>query len=206
MQSNYFPLFTSLPTAVPSGQGFSISGRVGYWTKYRVAGRVRFGQECRNIRSGISGYLFTLGYFRVYWISSLFRRQSIEPNINFLPNFFKMESGRTGQQVGFGYPLGTASRRCHRFDVGGVQIIIMQRWWLRVVDMVVENIDVAGVLIMQRWWLRMAIATASGAAGQRSEGSGKQHKPNLISDHFHHHPQHNYHLWSLSLFSRHPGT
>ena len=28
---------------VPSGQGFSISGRVGYWTKYRVAGRVWVG-------------------------------------------------------------------------------------------------------------------------------------------------------------------
>ena len=49
--------------AVPSRQGFSISGRVGYWTKYRVAGRVRVGQECRNIQSGIFGYLF---YFRVF--------------------------------------------------------------------------------------------------------------------------------------------
>ena len=47
----------------------------------------------------------------------------------------------------------------------------------------------------------MAIATASGAAGQRSEGSGKQHKPNLISDHFHHHPQHNYHL-IIIIFTR----
>ena len=28
---------------VPSGSGFSVSGRVGYWTKYRVAGWVRVG-------------------------------------------------------------------------------------------------------------------------------------------------------------------
>ena len=37
---------------------FSIgSGRVGYWTKYRV------GSECRKIQSGVFGYLF---YFRVF--------------------------------------------------------------------------------------------------------------------------------------------
>ena len=37
--------------------------RVGYWTKYQVAGRVRV--QCRIIRSGISRYLF---YSRVFLI------------------------------------------------------------------------------------------------------------------------------------------
>ena len=51
--------------------------RVGQWTKYRVAGRVRVGQECQKIQSGISGYLFLLsdisgyfGYFRVCQVFS----------------------------------------------------------------------------------------------------------------------------------------
>ena len=64
--------------AVPSRQGFSIWGRVGYWTKYWVAGRVRVGQECRNIRLGIFRYLFNFQvspgmagisrYVRYFWV------------------------------------------------------------------------------------------------------------------------------------------
>ena len=46
---------------------FSIgSGRVGYWKKYRVAGRVGSGRSVEIYDRVFSGIFFTLGYFRVF--------------------------------------------------------------------------------------------------------------------------------------------
>ena len=41
------------------------SGRVGYWTKYRVAGRVGSGRSVKIYDRVFPGICFTLGYFRV---------------------------------------------------------------------------------------------------------------------------------------------
>ena len=41
------------------------SGRVGYWTKYRVAGRVGSGRSVEIYDRVFPGIFFTLGYFRV---------------------------------------------------------------------------------------------------------------------------------------------
>ena len=49
----------------PAGRVFSISGRVGYWTKYRVAGRVGSGRSVKIYDRVFPGIFFTLGYFRV---------------------------------------------------------------------------------------------------------------------------------------------
>ena len=42
------------------------SGRVGYWKKYRVAGRVGSGRSVEIYDRVFSGIFFTLGYFRVF--------------------------------------------------------------------------------------------------------------------------------------------
>ena len=39
--------------------------RVGYWTKYRVAGRVGSGRSVKIYDRVFPGIFFTLGYFRV---------------------------------------------------------------------------------------------------------------------------------------------
>ena len=52
-------------TAGPSGYGFSISGRVGYWTKYRIAGRVGSGRSVEIYDRVFPGMSGIFGYFRV---------------------------------------------------------------------------------------------------------------------------------------------
>ena len=48
------------------------SGRVGYWTKYRVAGRVGSGRSVEIYDRVFPGIFFTLGYFRVCRVCRVF--------------------------------------------------------------------------------------------------------------------------------------
>ena len=61
-----------LPSSAQRVGFFNIgSGRVGYWTKYRVAGQVRVGfgsgRSVKKYDRVFPGIFFTFGYFRVVY-------------------------------------------------------------------------------------------------------------------------------------------
>ena len=59
-------LLSCIPSRAQRVGFFNIgSGRVGYWTKYRVAGRVGSGRSVEIYDRVFPGIFFTLGYFRV---------------------------------------------------------------------------------------------------------------------------------------------